>query len=97
MSISAIQALQAASNVQQTQAASAQTTNFTNVFAEALKNAEETASIDATGTEALLTGETNDLHTVMIQSEQADLALRLTIQVRNKVLDAYTEIMRMQI
>ena len=39
-------------------------------------------------------GKTSDIHTVMIASEQASLALQLTTQIRNKAVDAYQEIMR---
>ncbi|NLT95119.1 MAG: flagellar hook-basal body complex protein FliE [Clostridia bacterium] len=43
-------------------------------------------------------GQTNiDIHDVMIGMEQAHLALQLTIEVRNKVIEAYQEIMRMQL
>ncbi len=37
-----------------------------------------------------------DVSDVMIASQQAELSLALTSQVRNKVIDAYQEIMRMQ-
>ena len=39
-------------------------------------------------------GKTSDIHTVMIASEQATLALQMTTQIRNKAVDAYQEIMR---
>ncbi len=42
-------------------------------------------------------GKIDDLHTVMIEGQKADLALQFMLQVRNKVLDAYNEIMRMPI
>lgn len=45
----------------------------------------------------LAAGEIDDLHTLMIESEKADLALQFTLQIRNKILDAYNEIMRMPI
>ncbi len=45
----------------------------------------------------LATGEVNNLHEVMIASEKADVALQFTLNVRNKIMDAYKEIMRMQI
>ncbi|MCP3892336.1 MAG: flagellar hook-basal body complex protein FliE [Desulfobulbaceae bacterium] len=41
-------------------------------------------------------GEKN-LHEAMISIEQADIALRYVVQVRNKALEAYQEIMRMQV
>jgi flagellar hook-basal body complex protein FliE len=40
-------------------------------------------------------GKKNDLHEVMIASEKADLSLRFLLQIRNKLLEAYQEIMRM--
>lgn len=45
----------------------------------------------------LILGEVENIHQVMIAAEKADLALQLTLQIRNKILDAYNEIMRMQI
>ena len=40
-------------------------------------------------------GKTSDVHSVMIASEQATIALQMTTQIRNKAVDAYQEIMRM--
>ncbi len=45
----------------------------------------------------LAAGKVTDIHQVMIMTEKADLALQLAIQVRNKVIDAYQEIMRMPV
>jgi flagellar hook-basal body complex protein FliE len=45
----------------------------------------------------LLVGETDNIHDVMIAMEKASLSLNLTLAVRNKVLDAYQEVMRMSI
>jgi flagellar hook-basal body complex protein FliE len=42
-------------------------------------------------------GKTDNIHEVMIAGEKADISMQLTMQIRNKVLDAYNEIMRMQI
>jgi flagellar hook-basal body complex protein FliE len=43
------------------------------------------------------TGESVNLHELMIAMEKADISLRLMVQVRNKAIDAYHEIMRMQV
>lgn len=45
----------------------------------------------------LSTGEVDNLHDVTIAAEKANIALQLTLSVRNKVVEAYQEIMRMQI
>ncbi len=45
----------------------------------------------------LATGRTDNIAEVMIASEKADIALRLMVQVRNKIIDAYQEVMKMQV
>lgn len=45
----------------------------------------------------LAAGEPVELHDVMIAMEEADLSLRLALQVRNKLVEAYQEIQRMQV
>lgn len=45
----------------------------------------------------LATGKSENLHEAMIAVEKAETALKLLVQVRNKALDAYQEIMRMQV
>ena len=48
-------------------------------------------------TEKLHSGEARHLHEVMIAVEEADISLRMLVQMRNKAQQAYEEIMRMQI
>ncbi|MCL2082084.1 MAG: flagellar hook-basal body complex protein FliE [Oscillospiraceae bacterium] len=48
-------------------------------------------------TTELLTGEDADLHTITASAQKADLMLNLTVQIRNKMVEAYQEVMRMQI
>lgn len=45
----------------------------------------------------LAAGRTKNIHETMLSIEKADTSLKLMMQVRNKVLDAYKEIMRMQV
>ena len=45
----------------------------------------------------LSTGKTDDIAGVMLAAEKADIALRVMVQVRNKIIDAYQEIMKMQV
>jgi flagellar hook-basal body complex protein FliE len=44
-----------------------------------------------------LTGENEELHSTILATQQASLAFELGLSVRNKVIDAYQEIMKMQI
>lgn len=46
---------------------------------------------------ALATGEKVSLHETMIAMEQADVSFRMMMQVRNKIVEAYQEILRMQV
>lgn len=46
---------------------------------------------------AFAVGQTGDIHSVMIASEEATVALQLTTQVRNKVVEAYQDIMRLSL
>jgi flagellar hook-basal body complex protein FliE len=45
----------------------------------------------------LATGKTDNIQDVMIAAEKADIGLRLMMQVRNKLVDAYSEVMKMQV
>jgi len=70
-------------------------------FAEALKSS--LASVNQSqvtadrAAEQVAAGNTKNLHEAMIKLEEADISLRLMVQVRNKVVEAYQEIMRMQV
>ncbi|MBO8167971.1 MAG: flagellar hook-basal body complex protein FliE [Thermoanaerobacteraceae bacterium] len=70
-------------------------------FAEQVKNALEVVNdlqVEADRiTQQYFAGQVQDLHQVMIAAEKADLALQLTVQIRNKIIEAYKEISRMQI
>jgi flagellar hook-basal body complex protein FliE len=45
----------------------------------------------------LAEGEITDVHQVMLAMNRADLSFRMMLEVRNKLLDAYQEVMRMQV
>ena len=45
----------------------------------------------------LAVGDTTNLHQVMLSLEKAKLSFELAVQIRNKVLEAYQDILRMQI
>lgn len=48
-------------------------------------------------TQKLALGQNVDLHEVMIASQKASVATQLTLEIRNKAVEAYQEMMRMQI
>ncbi|HBT65017.1 MAG TPA: flagellar hook-basal body complex protein FliE [Ruminococcaceae bacterium] len=70
---------------------------FKDVFANAIDNVNSTQRIAEQDLLNVLSGQTDDLHTVMINSVKADLALQTLVQLRNKALDSYNEIMRISL
>lgn len=64
---------------------------------QAIKEVNEMQQESQHKTELLAKGEINDLHDVMITSQKASVTLQATVEVRNKVVEAYQEIMRMQV
>ncbi len=73
----------------------------TSGFLDSLKSAIGTvndAKIEAgRAVDALMTGETQDLHRTMVALQEADVSFQLMMQIRNKLVAAYEEIQRMQI
>lgn len=70
---------------------------FENLLQGALQDVNSQQVEAARVTEGLISGEVEDLHQVMLASEKARLSLQLTVQVTNKVIEAYRDISRMQI
>ncbi|NLY11501.1 MAG: flagellar hook-basal body complex protein FliE [Firmicutes bacterium] len=71
-------------------------TKFKDALSQAISDVNK-LQIDAeVASEKLMLGEI-DFHNAMIISEKANLALQLTVAIRNKLIEAYQEIMRMQV
>lgn len=70
-------------------------------FADALLHAvNEVNNLHQTADKAILnvqSGNTGGLHEAMIALEKADISFRTMLTVRNKLIEAYQEIMRMQV
>ncbi len=72
-----------------------------NSFASQLQKA--VAEVDSLQTQrndmvdGMLTGEVSEVHDVMIAAKESQLAFELLMEVRNKLLESYQEIMRMQV
>ncbi len=62
-----------------------------------LVNGVEASSAEANTAVAGMLNKTVDVHDAMIALQRADLSLQLTVQVRNKLVQAYQDIMRMPI
>jgi len=72
--------------------------SFKSLLGGLIDNANQTEMTDQIGNIDLANGvDIGDLSATVIAAEKAELSLRLVLQVRNKVIDAYSEIMRMQV
>ena len=71
--------------------------NFTQALRGALSEVNNLQSTASSASEAFERGETTDIAAVMIAREQASLGFQATLQVRNKLLSAYKDIMSMPV
>jgi flagellar hook-basal body complex protein FliE len=76
---------------------SSATEGFTQVFGDAINKVNDLQKQADVAIEKLATGESKGLHEVMIAMEKSSISFQFLTQVRNKALDAYHEIMRMQV
>lgn len=70
---------------------------FGDVLKNSMEKVNEYQSQADTAIKELVAGRSKNIHETMLAVERADASLKLMMQVRNKVLDAYREIMRMQV
>ncbi len=70
---------------------------FGQMLSESMAKVNEAQVAADTSMKELAAGRTKNIHETMLSIEKADSSLKLMMQVRNKVLDAYKEIMRMQV
>lgn len=73
------------------------TKSFADTLKESLNEVNQLQKIADVKMQQLATGESKNIPDVMIASEKADIALKLMVKVRNKIIDAYQEIMKMQV
>lgn len=70
---------------------------FLDSLKSAIGNVNDAQKEAGRAVDALMTGETQDIHRTMVALQQADVSFQLMMQVRNKLVTAYEEIQRMQI
>lgn len=70
---------------------------FSDYFKKALDNTNSLLVNAQNLADDFAAGKTDNIHQVFLAAEKADIALQFTMQIRNKIMDAYSEIMRMQI
>lgn len=70
---------------------------FFNTLKEQLDQINEKQIAAENTTESFIKGDEVDIHKVMLDSEEAKMSLELAVQVRNKIVEAYQELNRMQL
>ena len=71
--------------------------SFSDIFKQAIENVESTQEVCAEDNIKITLGEVDDLHTVQVNMQKASLALETLVTMKNTAIDAYGEIMRMNI
>lgn len=79
------------------QPASSGTGDFQNVLQSAINQVEASRSSADAAVRGFVSGQDQELHSTILATQNAELQFEMFMQVRNKVVSAYEEIMRMQV
>jgi flagellar hook-basal body complex protein FliE len=71
--------------------------SFQNVLHSAIQNVEASSASADAAVKNYLAGGPQELHSTILATQSAELDFEMFLQVRNKVVSAYEEIMRMQV
>ena len=74
-----------------------ETKSFGEFLSDSLKEVNTLKKQSEVANMKLAAGQVEDISDVVIAGEKASIAVQLTMQVRNKMVEAYQEIMRMQV
>jgi flagellar hook-basal body complex protein FliE len=69
---------------------------FSNILQSAISQVEGASTNANQSVQQFLSGDGEDLHSTILSVQRADLEFQMLMQVRNKVVSAYQEVMRMQ-
>lgn len=72
-------------------------TDFSDVLKSAINHVNDLQVESDVKTELLASGQITDLHDVMITAQKASITIETAVQVQQKVIDMYNEVMRMQV
>lgn len=101
MEIAAITAIQNTEflpiSVVQSSTASATNGSFSDMVTKGISSVNEQLMTSQADLQALATGDVQNLHQIMMRLEESRLSFQLMVQVRNRLLESYQEVMKMQI
>jgi flagellar hook-basal body complex protein FliE len=78
-------------------APSASAGDFRSFFQDAVQRVDDFQKNAAQSMDKLLSGETEEVHQTVLAAQRAELSLEFFLQVKNKAVQAYQEVMRMQL
>ena len=70
---------------------------FANLMKGLVQDASQQQNQVGESIRQLVSGETDSIHDVVLSTSRADLAFRLVMEIRNRLISSYEEIMRMQV
>ena len=80
----------------QTPAQTGKSGEFQRVLDNLIKQVDQPQKEALQQVQSFLSGENEELHSVALATQKAELVFQLGLQIRNKVVEAYQEVMRMQ-
>ena len=85
-----------AANLGSSQASKGNESSFNDILKSLVDEVDALQKSADASIQGLVTGETKDIHDVTVKMEEAGVAFELMMEIRNKLVDAYQQIMRMQ-
>lgn len=79
------------------QNSTAVTLPFQSLFQDAVSNAQKTSAALDGEISKLATGQTDNLHDALIASQKASLSVNMVVELRNKLLDSYNQVMNINV
>ncbi len=79
------------------QSGSTLTVPFQSLFTDAVSNAQQTSAALDGEIDKLATGQTDNLHDALIASEKASLSVNMVVELRNKLLESYNQVMNINV
>lgn len=70
---------------------------FAQMFEKFIKGVDQKKKISKNATQDLILGRSDNIHEAVVKSQEAGVAFNLMIEVRNKLVESYKELLRMQV
>lgn len=84
-------------NALPTDASAAAGTDFSQMVTNGLQAVNQQLLVSQTDLQSLAMGNTENLHQIMIRLEESKMSFQLMMQIRNRMLEAYQDVMKMSV